>query len=236
MSLRRGGALFLLVLVVMGIALVIAERDADDRSTLSSKPITGALEPADERERGHEPFEWTEADIIDHLGLASDGSGYLFQSESSDAACPIDLILTSAMDVRLHEQVGHHMLTNPSESAGVTWRIERSDGSATAATAKPPSMPPSCRALAGELSKRIGTLRPGARTPAEEAADLAALDDELLYAAQILVDGQTLVDVQWPGLEATVAADKVTVTGSSLGRCRHVVVNGDWTISAPTSC
>lgn len=256
MSLRRVGVVFLLGLLVIGAAVLVTEGDKDDRSTVSSDSsyepsidapgneiptgVTGRIIPgssdAGTEIGADEPFEWSEAEIIDHLGLERDGSGYLFRSDSSSSACRVDALLTSAEAVSLHDASGYRMFTNASQSAGVAWSREPRDGAEGPIADASGADPIPCAERAGELAHRVETLRPGVRTPAEEAADLAALDDELLDAAKVLAEQKSLTDPEWPGLDGEVGDKTVTLTGSSLGRCRQVVVNADWTISAPSSC
>lgn len=59
-----------------------------------------------------------EGDIVSHMNLAANDSSWLFDSDDGES-CPIDLILTSPVDVQARENAGDVVAVNEAGSAGV---------------------------------------------------------------------------------------------------------------------
>lgn len=201
-----------------------------------------APQPEDRLAPAEEPFVWQEAEIARHLGLstAEDGSASTYVL-ADGAVCEIGRVLTSAMAVRLHQQRGDLVATNPTESAGV--RVIGGPDQVRAHTRihETAADPPGAACLP-ELRTSLGGLSPERRSREEKQADLAALDDALMDAADAFARGGVAAQADvpgqaaWPGLQVAASRDMITISGASLGRCRQVVIAGDGTMTRPSPC
>lgn len=247
-SWRCAAVLGIVTLLTGGCGTEGGDERADSRppTTAASEPTEpqGHIPaPARARKPPDDPFVWEAREILDHVGLGDARellNGYRYELPGGEV-CDVSVMI-SAMAVTLRHQSGDLILTNPSATAGLSF----GPGSGSTATELQPNRPdPSQAACADAPVRDLDDLEAAPRNAHARQADLDALADALVQAAEALLpdEGQDpwWPDpdedlLSWPGLETMTSADTITISGTSLGRCRHVQVERDGTATSPSSC
>lgn len=133
--------------VCLGALLLGSAACGGDSSTPETIEAAGAV-------AAHaEAPEWRKEDLVDALGLTLEGDDYVF-SRSDGITCAVHGVISSSIEVTLHEQHAGVVLTAPSGEVGVFWRTKPRTSPLQGPTPLP-GIPGSCRR---DLEQKLANL------------------------------------------------------------------------------